>query len=122
MAIKEDGEYSQASVYLCNLLATKIKEHGKLASNVVQTPKWQKDMTLLLKRGPLHTEPIKLSREKIEGVINDTFSILTTLKGTFCWADQIRCPYALRDHWHQLVIAIEREQKTAIADWILEAQ
>lgn len=88
---------------LCELLATKVGEFQ--GSRPPITAKWRKDMDLLIRRGPLHVDPPEpATPDRITASINAVFADLATPegKGRFCWAANIRSPYALRDHWVQM--------------------
>ncbi|MFZ4431574.1 MAG: hypothetical protein ACOYOQ_00105 [Microthrixaceae bacterium] len=93
---------------LCGLLADRIEAHRGARPKV--TRKWVKDMDLLLRRGPLHRDtPEPLTGPEVEAFIGAVFDRLDTpsAKG-FCWADQVRSPHALRDHWDQIQLALHR--------------
>lgn len=97
---------------LCDMLASKVQLHRGGARPPV-TAKWRRDMRLLLERGPLHqTEAAPLQVEDVVGAMKAVFTWLAEPSSTgFCWADQVRSPHALRDHWHQMRLAARRARQ-----------
>lgn len=91
---------------LCALLAERVGTHRDGPGPPV-TGRWRKDMRLLVDRGPLNQDkPTPLGAERVEKAIRFVFDRLADTNGKgFCWANQIRSPHSLRDHWHQLVTA-----------------
>lgn len=73
------------------------------------TSRWVKDMALLMRLGPKHVEGVTLTGHEVREMIAATFKLLGEPgRDGFCWADQIRSPGALRDHWEQLEVALRR--------------
>lgn len=102
---------------LCRYLADKVEIHQGKRPSI--TKAWQRDMDLLLRRGPLHQDaPEVLSPERVRKAIDTVFNVLAEHEGKdgFCWADQIRSPGALRDHWLQLAQACRRKLRVAQRD------
>lgn len=100
---------------LCSLLADRIQSHAGDRPKI--TARWRRDMRLLVERGPFHVEPAEpLSVEKVRSSIGFVFDRLAD-RGSdgFCWADQIRSPHALRDHWAQLRLAARRIEQGRVS-------
>lgn len=90
---------------LCELLADRVLAHRGGSGRPKITEKWRRDMRLLIERGPLRVDDVKsVEPERVRGAIEFVFEHLADPTGAdgFCWADQIRSPGALRDHWQQL--------------------
>jgi hypothetical protein len=105
--------HSDAVHALCEQLADRVASlrHGA-RPNV--TERWLKDMRLLVERGPLHRDsPEAHPPGKIAATIDFVFAEMADPegRGAFCWADQIRSPHALRDHWYQMARAAENKLK-----------
>jgi hypothetical protein len=95
---------------LCRLLATAVEQQRGSRPRV--TTNWMKDIDLLLRRGPKGVDGPPPSVQEVEQMIAGVFSKLSEpdRKG-FCWADQIRSAHALRDHWDQLRVALQRSNR-----------
>ena len=110
--VKNDGpSHSDAVHALCELLADRVAalRHG---ARPAITARWLNDMRLLVERGPLHRDtPEATDPRKIETTIRFIFDEMAEPegRGAFCWADQIRSPHALRDHWYQMARAAENK-------------
>lgn len=103
-------------IALCELLADKMQAHREMDARPTITKAWTKAMRLLLERGPLHQEGAHpLDAAKVRASIEFLFTELATPEGRggFCWADQVRSPQALRDHWLQLRDAARRKSAQA---------
>jgi hypothetical protein len=89
---------------LCDVLAERIGAHwGKSPK---RSGAWPRDMDLLLRRGPVSwAEPDTIAGARVERVVDGIFTRLATpaAGSTFCWANQIRSPGNLRQHWERLV-------------------
>lgn len=102
---------------LCGHLAARIMQHRDGGLPKV-TKAWEKSMRLLMERGPLRIEDAApVPADRIHKAIDFVFDNLSDPQGKsgFCWADQIRSPQALRDHWVQLLEAARKlthEQKS----------
>lgn len=96
---------------LCEHLAGRVFAHrgGKGLPKV--TAAWRRDMRLLVERGPLRIADAQpVPAERVRNAIDFTFERLADPGADgFCWADQIRSPQALRDHWVQLYEAGRRQ-------------
>lgn len=93
---------------LCEILADAVLAHRGGEGRPTISARWRTDMRLLVERGPLRISDAKpVSPERVRGAIEFVFSELAEPEGRtrFCWADQIRSPGALRDHWAQLLEA-----------------
>lgn len=93
---------------LCRILADAVEAHRGTRPKV--SARWIKDLGLLLRRGPLGLDqPSATAPEAVEAMIAAVFGQLAEpdRKG-FCWADQVRSPHALREHWDQLALALRR--------------
>jgi hypothetical protein len=102
---------------LCSQLADKVAAQRGGAQPPV-TERWRKDMRLLLERGPLHQDrPEPCSPEKVETTIAYVFAEMSEPEGRsgFCWADQIRSPGALRDHWLQMAQAAKARRRAKLS-------
>lgn len=89
---------------LCEQLACKVAAHMQRPLPAV-TERWRNDMRLLLERGPLgQDQPTPVPAERVARAIDFLFDRLAAPEGRtrFCWADQVRSPRALREHWHQI--------------------
>lgn len=98
---------------LCGQLANRVAQHQGSPRPPI-TDRWRKDMRLLIERGPLHQEaPEPMPPERVAGTIAYIFDSMSDPQGRagFCWAAQVRSPGALRDHWHQMAAAAERDRK-----------
>lgn len=96
---------------LCRHLAAAVALHrDDPGSEPAVSTKWRKDMRLLLERGPLRrAKPEPLPPERVRAAIDFVFTRLAERgRDGFCWADQIRSPQALREHWDQLLDAGRR--------------
>jgi hypothetical protein len=85
------------------------------------TKQWLKDMRLLKERGPVGlAKPLPLSAERIEAAIDFTFRELATPQNgtTFCWANVIQSPNALRKHYANLRLASQARRKPVVDDHI----
>ena len=92
---------------LCSYLQARVEHQRGRRPKV--TSRWVKDMGLLLRRGPKHVEGVTLTAVEVREMIGATFELLADPgRDGFCWADQIRSPSALRDHWEQLEVALQR--------------
>lgn len=92
---------------LCVLLQRYVEQQRGRRPSV--TTRWVKDMGLLLRRGPKHVDGVVLTADDVRRMIAETFELLAEPgRDGFCWADQIRSPGALRDHWEQLEVALRR--------------
>lgn len=92
---------------LCRLLANAVEVHRETRPKV--GTRWLADMGLLLRRGPKGVEGPPPTPAAVAAMINGVFTILNEPDGKgFCWADQVRSPGALRDHWDQLSLALRR--------------
>lgn len=101
---------------LCDMLADQIERH-RSGVRPKRTKRWHRDMRLLVERGPLHVEgaqPVPI--EKVLATIKVVFTHLAVPdpKSGFCWADQVRSPAALRDHWVQMAEAYRRQSRTTV--------
>lgn len=95
---------------LCALLADAI-ERQRGGSRPKITKRWRDDMRKLLTRGPLHVDkPEPQTPAHVRATILAVFDRLAEpdAKRGFCWADQVRSPGALRDHWVQMREAYKR--------------
>lgn len=102
-ALVHDAETGE----LCAMLADRVAQQRGRRPKV--TARWVKDMGLLLRRGPKHVESEELSAVAVAAMIDAVFDRLSSAgRDGFCWADQIRSPSALRDHWEQLEVALRR--------------
>ena len=102
---------------LCLFLAEKIKDHMRMPFNPVITDRWRKDMRLFCERGALHqSEQFYISPENAKKFIEIVFMLLSTKVNRFCWADQIRSPYALRDHFWQIRSSLNSSEYGAILE------
>lgn len=104
---------SDAARRLCEQLADRVASlrHGA-RPNISE--RWLNDMRLLIERGPLHRDtPEAHPPGKIAATIDFVFDEMSEPegRGAFCWADQIRSPHALRDHWYQMARAAENKLK-----------
>jgi hypothetical protein len=101
---------------LCRCLAGAVEAHRD-GDRPRITAKWRTDMDLLLRRGPTDLDPAPVDPEKVRTAIRVVFTQLATpdSKSGFCWANQVRSPGALRDHWTQLRQAARVAQKPAMA-------
>lgn len=100
---------------LCVLLQKRVELQRGRRPQV--TARWVKDMGLLLRRGPKHVEGVTLSPGEVREMIGATFELLADPgRDGFCWADQIRSPAALRDHWEQLEVALRRVRPAKPSD------
>jgi hypothetical protein len=110
-----DDVHAQLIDSLCSMLADKIQQHrGEGSPRPAITERWRKDMRLLVERGPLHVErPTPIPMERVVGAMKVVFGELNEPEGrrAFCWADQIRSPAALRDHWLQIADAAKRARQ-----------
>ncbi len=99
---------------LCEHLAERIATHSNTGPLRVTT-RWRTDMRLLVERGPLkRAQPEPLGIDKVRRSIDFIFDRLADNdRNGFCWANQIRSPHALRDHWDQLAVAARRTQQPA---------
>jgi hypothetical protein len=96
------------SGHLCSLLANRVAEQRGRRPRI--TARWIQDMGLLLRRGPKHVDSGPMDAETIAEMIDLIFTRLGEVNGRgFCWADQVRSPSALRDHWEQLEVALRRQ-------------
>lgn len=104
-----NGQVTQPVDTLCRLLADRVQEHQEGKRPPI-TKAWERDMDLLLRRGPLHQDkPEALPPDRVARAIEALFTVLAERgRDGFCWADQIRSPGALRDHWLQLATAVRR--------------
>ena len=85
---------------LCELLAAKITERSGKTPKIGQ--RWHTDMRLLIERGPTEwAKPERIPPEKVARLVEYVFRH-DDRNGTFCWADQVRSPDALRRHWEKL--------------------
>lgn len=85
---------------LTDLVFTCYALHAGMESPPRITKKALRDMDLLLRRGPAEARtPVPVEPERVERVIHGVFDMLAERRGSFCWADQIRSPGALRRHW-----------------------
>ena len=94
---------------LCNELAERVATQRGGARPPV-TARWRTDMRRLLERGPLHQdEPTPVEPKRVRACLAVIFGELADPSGRngFCWADQIRSPNALRDHWWQVYRAAQ---------------
>lgn len=92
---------------LCSYLQACVERQRGRRPKV--SSRWIKDMGLLLRRGPKHVEDVSLSASEVREMIAATFELLAEPgRDGFCWADQIRSPGALRDHWEQLEVSLRR--------------
>lgn len=90
---------------LCGHLALRVFQHRGSRGLPVVTKKWEKDMELLIRRGPLHiVDAQPVPPDRVHHAIDFVFDNLAEPDGrrNFCWADQVRSPHALRDHWAQI--------------------
>ena len=92
---------------LCRQLANAVEAHRETRPKV--GTRWLQDMGLLLRRGPKGVEGAPPTPAAVTAMITAVFTILNEPDGKgFCWADQVRSPGALRDHWDQLALALRR--------------
>ncbi len=100
---------------LCGYLQKRVEyQRGRRPA---VTARWVKDMGLLLRRGPKHVEGVTLTAQDVRTMIAATFELLADPgRDGFCWADQIRSPAALRDHWEQLEVALKRVRPAGPSD------
>jgi hypothetical protein len=73
-------------------------------------------MRLLIERGPLgQSTPTPLEPERIGRAIQFLFERMADSNGRgFCWADQVRSPHALREHWHQISTAAKKLDRPTV--------
>lgn len=106
--ISNDIESEEASdvARLCEVLADAVEAHGKVGRPQIK-PRWHEDMRLLLSRGPTDVEPTPVEPERVERAIRVVFSQFAVPDpgSSFCWADQVRSPGALRKHWTAIRLA-----------------
>lgn len=111
---------------LCDQLADRVAEH-MTAPRPAVTKRWRTDMRLLIERGPLGIDkPEPIPPERVERCIAFVFEHLATPTGRtrFCWANQVRSPHALREHWAQLLRAAkdtQHRERTTREDRIVAA-
>lgn len=100
---------------LCNLLATSIDAHRLGTGRPKITKAWERDMRLLIERGPLGVEPVRgVAPDVIARAITFVFEHLADPgRDGFCWADQVQSPNALRRHWPKLVDAKRKQEAGA---------
>lgn len=109
--VKTGASPNADAVALCELLADRVAalRHG---ARPAVTARWLNDMRLLIERGPLHRDtPEPTPPGKIRATVEFIFDEMAEPegRGAFCWADQIRSPHALRDHWYQMARAAENK-------------
>ena len=98
-------EENSDALRLCEVLAADIGNHRAGPPPAV-TQRWRTDMRLLLERGPTDQDkPEVIAPERVERAMSVLFTQLAIRDNGFCWADQIRSPGALREHWHQIRVA-----------------
>lgn len=100
--------------HLCEDLAQRVAAHRRTGVPAI-TQRWRVDMERLVRLGPLHGADLRpMTVARVHRALAVTFEQLADPGGDgFCWADQIRSPYALRDHWHQIRLALERRNQVA---------
>lgn len=107
-----DADIGAIVDHCCTVLANAIERHRGGEGRPTITARWRKDMSLLLRRGPLHVDDAQpLTVEKVCATIAVVFGELAVpdRRTKFCWADQVRSPAALRDHWQQMRDAHRRQ-------------
>lgn len=109
---KDEGADAPLVESLCDQLAAAIEAHGTVKARPAVTERWRRDMRLLVQRGPLRVEKAEaIPADRVGKAIAYVFEHLADPSSSgFCWADQIRSPHALRDHWVQLLEAGHRQQ------------
>jgi DNA-binding MarR family transcriptional regulator len=93
-----DEEIEELSKYFAHRAG---KHRGK---DLKVSPSWHRDMDLLHRRGdPSLANPEEVPVANIKQGIDYLFDRLAIPNGGgFCWADVIRSPASLREHWEQL--------------------
>ena len=100
---------------LARLLAAAVAAHRGTRPTI--TKRWLNDIGLLLRRGPKGIDGSPPDAAAVAAMIDGVFTLLAEPdKKGFCWADQIRSPHALRDHWDQLALALRRRPSPPARD------
>jgi len=100
---------------LARLLASAVAAHRGTRPTI--TKRWLNDIGLLLRRGPKGIDGSPPDAAAVAAMIDGVFTLLAEPdKKGFCWADQIRSPHALRDHWDQLALALRRRPSPPARD------
>lgn len=101
---------------MCQYLARRVTDHRGGPEVKWNLKSWRKPMSYLLRRGPTTwAHPAPIESDRVKRAIDFTFDQLATPIGNtgFCWADQIRSPRALREHWDDLLVAGRRVARPA---------
>ncbi len=98
---------------LCNMLATSIDLHRNGTGRPKVTKAWERDMRLLIERGPLGVDGARgVGPDVIARAVSFVFEHLADPgRDGFCWADQVQSPNALRRHWPKLVDAKRKQEQ-----------
>jgi hypothetical protein len=105
-----DAAPSEEVQQLCSQLADAVERYrdGAQGGRPKVTKAWERDMRLLLERGPLGAEQARaVPAHRVEACIAVVFRELADPQpgSGFCWAKNVQSPSALRRHWWQLYAA-----------------
>lgn len=103
------GYVSEEVETLCTLLAQVVGKHMGNEPKINKT--WREDMDLMLRLGAKNWATAKpVAASDIRDWMAVVFTCLNkpTGSGSFCWADQVRSPGAIRKHWDQVINAGKR--------------